>query len=146
MVNREIQQAAYQIAKMQADASGEVPGLDAWWSILKEAESAEVARLIAEEESAADEDESDADLDEADQSGREGIDWGAFNKAYYGKSRWSRAHAFRVVLDRHGVIDHDLSGVAVCGVDPGPDVEWANEDDVFVGRCRRCLCKLGLSG
>ena len=113
-------QAAYTLALAAANASGEAPGLDGWWAVLKAAEAAEAAALAAPPSST----DTDTDTDTAGDSD----EWAAYTRDYHGAKRWSRAHRF--VMG---------GSVAVCGADPGPAVEWAHEGDTrTAGRCKRC--------
>ena len=106
-------QAAYALALAAANASGETPGLDGWWAVLKAAEAAALAAPP-----------SSTDADTASDSD----EWAAYTRDYHGAKRWSRAHRF--VMG---------GSVAVCGADPGPAVEWAHEGDTrTAGRCKRC--------
>jgi len=145
---------AYKIALEKANASGETPGLDGWWAVLKAAEAEAIAMLVAEAEAMV-----EADARRAEYEARESIDlraetdtlsasggklvWGSYRRDF---GRWSRAHAFVLYLDERGNVDEDRSSRSVCGTGPGSDefVEWANEVDAGEKRCRCCLRRLGM--
>lgn len=119
--DRAIAHAAYTHALQVANASGEQPGLDGWWAVLRREEAA----FIATERDAAQ--DADDDSPTTDDSG-----WAAYTRDYHGAKRWSRAHYF-----------FDYARLPVCGRDPGPAVEWAAEQDTrSPGRCAYCVARL----
>ena len=119
--DRIIADAAYTHALQAANSSGEQPGLDGWWAVLRREEAA----FIAAEQGATK--ENDAESRTTDDSG-----WAAYTSDYHGAKRWSRAHYFV-----------GYARLPVCGRDPGPAVEWAAEQDTRShGRGAHCVALL----
>ena len=127
-----LRDAAYKHALGVANGSDHVAGLDAWWSLLKREERAEMSRLVSEHIQALSagtgEERDGADRDET------GEEWAAYTYRIAGleSDRWSRAHL--ILTDSIG-FEH-----VACGRGPKreADARWAHEIDADSGRCSHC--------